>query len=337
MQRETVYRLAERRRTSPNSEAVLYHLARAQLVENREHQSRETAEAGLQRHPGSARLIRIHALSLAALGRHPEALRELTDAHRLGDRHVELFAGIARLEMAQGRLSEALTRLEEGVRQHPRAADLWLLLGQCRGGLGMPEAWREAAGRVTRLKPAREDGWISLASACLFQEDLTGALAAAESAVKLAEGSWEAQLILARARALATRLRGDPWRLTRDTFFRALERAETPLDRADVLRELGAAALELDSAPAAIDWFEQALSLTPGDPALHYQLSQAHRRAGNPDRAAAYLRKFEQQASRERRIRYLRATLAADPGHRGAREELGRLLGPGELGTVTAE
>jgi tetratricopeptide (TPR) repeat protein len=324
--RQPLSRLRELAQEQPGSTRIRYYYAAALLRAGQADQSLEQARAGIVMDPISARLYRVAGMAELARGEVEPAFNSLTRARELGDRSPLLFERLAVLHMDARHFGEAARLLEECLRYHPREAEAWYRLGQCRGALGMPEGWTQAEERATHLAPADGSAWESLAESWLFRDRPDQALRAAERAVSLQPRDPVA--LLTRARCLSALAKTDP-ELARagEAFRQALEiPRRDPAEAAAAWREYGRFLLENGRSQDAVAALERVARWTPEDQKGMYALAQAYRRVGDSRKAEAALAQFERSSAEQRDIRYLQSRVSANPRDARALLALARAL-----------
>ncbi len=110
-------------------------------------------ERAIALHPlfAKSHLLRGHLLVRAR--RLEESTASFREAIRLGERGLELFVKLARIEMDLARFGEAAATLERAVDLHPGAADPLVLLASARAELGDARGAREAWESAAALAP----------------------------------------------------------------------------------------------------------------------------------------------------------------------------------------
>ncbi len=275
---------------------------------------------------GDARLHRAAGLAAVAAGRVEEAASCLGRARELGDADPGLYHGLAQVEMARGHTAEALLILEQCLRRRPDDAEAWDLTGRCRGALGMPKQWIEAAERATRLRPREVRYRMSQAEAHLSLGDAPAAVSAALHATDLAPKNRAAWAMLGRAMGWMARSVSSV--ADADTAFRNAITDELPGSPPPVaLAEYGKHLVQHGSPEFAIPYLTRALKAAPADASVIYTLALAARRTGRVSQARMLIREFEQITAETRRIHTLRARITANPHDAAARRELGTAAG----------
>jgi Flp pilus assembly protein TadD len=282
------------------------------------------------------------ALLLAAAPAAPAAAQSPTAADRG-------LAGARSLQ--EGRIYEAVVLLRQAVAARPDDVDLRLLLGQASLAANLWVPAKQQFEAILDRQPGHGLAAFMLGFA-LHQagrhHEAAEALARAESLApdnphpKTYRGlallrlgrPAEAQRELEAALALAP---GDPVALT---GLAELKLAQGhPQEAESILRKVLAAAPGVDAklllarallasgrSGDAVAQLQQVAQEAPNRSDVLYLLAQALLRDGRQDEGRTTLERFQEQKAREERIRLLEVTVSTDPGDRGARLELARLL-----------
>jgi Flp pilus assembly protein TadD len=271
------------------------------------------------------------------------AVPQAGDAERAG------LAGARALQ--EGRVYEAVVLLQQAVAARPDDLELRLLLGQASLAASL---WVPAKRQFEAILD-RQPGHGLAAFMLGFALHQAGRHHEAAEARARAEGLAPdnphpktyrglALLRLGRPaearRALETALALAPDDPTALTGLAELKLAEGHPEEAEpILRRVLAAAPGVEAqvllarallasgrSGDAVTQLRQVAQEAPNRSDVLYLLAQALLRDGRQDDGRKTLERFQEQKAREERIRLLEVTVSTDPGDRGARLELARLL-----------
>jgi len=207
--------------------------------------------------PGDAKSWFNLALARQKLGEGDAGFEALRHARALDPKDPDVARALAVAEIARRQFAPAAAILGEETRARPDDAGLQLLLGRAERGAGDPARAAAAFRRALELDPQNAAAALELAATLRTQGDLGGWTSAAESAVRLAPTDASGWLLLGLARQQAHDLGG---------AHQALVHANgLAPQRADVLHDLGAVALEQQAYEEAEADFRAALRLDPGN------------------------------------------------------------------------
>jgi len=239
-----------------NNSAVIY-FARGDYLDA------ETALAeAVELDPGDAQSWFNLGLARQKLGKADLGYEALQRAHRIDGDDVEITRALAIVEIDRNDWVQAVAHLTETTRARPDDPDLRLLLGRAQRGLGNLQGAVESFRQALQLDPAGARGVgapaaLQLAESARGLGDLAAWTQAAETSTRLRPGDASGWLLLGLARQKAADLPG-----ARDALEKARQLAP---ERADVLHDLGALAMESGDYDRAETEFRAALQIDPGN------------------------------------------------------------------------
>jgi tetratricopeptide (TPR) repeat protein len=119
------------------------------------------------------------------------ALRQFALAAALDPTELPLLLRVAIGHVVRKDYDAALRVLRTAEREHPRSAQVCLLLGMTYQAQKRPESAARAYRRVIRLEPTEPDGYVRLASLRLGRDDVRGALAVADEGLRAVAEPFE--------------------------------------------------------------------------------------------------------------------------------------------------
>lgn len=312
-------------RQKPGALEVRIALIRQLLSEKRNSDALSHGIDAVRMDPNSPAAHELAGTAAARLGDLDQARHFLERSRNLGSRSAGVTVELARLELESQSMGDAVRLLEPLVQRHPDVAEAWHLLARARASLGIPDGWKEAALRATKLDPRNPDYLAGLAEAHLFSDEPEPAIAASQRAVAAAPQNPLPWSVLGRslARRSDTASLGDAERALRRAIDLA---ARMPDDDGLAQRELGALLLSTNRPAEAVPPLEAAVRLRPPDQQAAYLLSQAYRRSGNVKLADRMTALWEKLTETARAIRYLESRVQADPYNARLRLDLAKLL-----------
>ena len=249
---------------------------RAALVAGDARSARVDLTAALQQQPRNPGLHRDLALAQLALGRGAEAERNLRRSVELGMPGAPLAVHIARARLLQGDAAGALA----SVAAAPPGAAVDLVRGDAFMALGDPASANAAFARAID-SGGGEAAWVALGRLRLAEQDMLGADAAADAALRVRGSGVAARLL--KADVVATRggpVSSLPW------YASALE--DAPED-VPTLIGFAAALGEAGRAQEAVAQLRRAADLDPGNRRIAYLRAVLAIRGGEPALARALL------------------------------------------------
>jgi tetratricopeptide (TPR) repeat protein len=241
---------------------------------------RQAAETALQTQPGSPPILMVLTHSLVAEGKLPQALARIQVEVQKNPASFPLLLLLGDLQGKSRHYDSARVALTEAARLDPQSPDPELLLAQVEVADGHLSTAREVAERLVKRFPRTTAVWTRLG----MIEDLSGNFPAATQA-------YEQALALDPLNAIAAN--NLAWRLATDSsdFTRALplvQRArELEPDNASYADTLGWLFYKMGSWHFALTELEVAVRGDPSSGAYQYHLGLAQARNGRDDDALA--------------------------------------------------
>jgi tetratricopeptide (TPR) repeat protein len=220
------------------------------------------------------------ALQLAGQGRYEEAEKALRALERAHPGEAEIGYRLGLVLLRQGKSGEAAERLEAAAQAMPGSPLVWLSVAQARLKLERREAALEAAGRAAGL--ARGEPPVLRALAMFHAEAADFARAA----------DYEAQWGKATPADTGSPLRLAHFRLRAGDGPGAVEAARQALARqesAEAWRVLGQASRAVKNPAQAVEAFQKAIRLAPGEPEAYFELAALFLDHRTPEPAAVVL------------------------------------------------
>lgn len=214
--------------------------------------------------PAAARADRARAAELPDDPDWPDPYLAETAPFQVGEAaHVRLAGQM----LDRNHAAEAIQVLAEVVRDYPRSANGWMLLGWAQFNLGRVPAAEEALRKSLNIDPAQPRAWMYLAFARLKQNDRADAVASLRKAVEYRPSYLEAHFNL----GVILKEGGDP-----DGAISAFEAALRcqPLS-APAHAQLGEVLLKRGRTTEAVEHLKQAVELNPDDAASRKLLAEA--------------------------------------------------------------
>jgi predicted Zn-dependent protease len=248
----------------------------------------------LSQAPRQAELHYWRSLIQTQSGQHDASLASIRRACALEPGNLSFQEQLGEVYLAQGRSDEAARTFDTTIRQHPDS--FAALLGKGRAMEQMYEAKLpipipEIVGPVekaVRLRPHNARGVTTLARMCfVYLQQFDRAEKLARQAAALDPQAAAPHLILAEVYLNSP----DP-ASGEKAVTAAREAVKRDTRRPEPLYLLGRALLRLNDVPAAIATLERSTEIQLMPQAV-YQLSLAHARAGNREKAAHYSRLYD--------------------------------------------
>jgi tetratricopeptide (TPR) repeat protein len=251
------------------------------------------------------------ARTAAAGGRYAEAIADYREALRIAPRNVDAQIGLAQAFRAVHNFDAATQILEQARREHPRSAAPLVMLGDLDIELQTYDAAIANLTAALAIEPANLDARNRLAVAYKAKGGAADVAAALEQIAKvLARDPRNALALYTRAEIYADQNR-DGLALP-DTEKVVELQPQNPRGRALLGKILvrspeGATAEEIKArcgrAAAVLDPLRSGATSSAGEPAdseTLFLLSRAYRCAGEDEKAAATLEKFEKSSQNDR-------------------------------------
>lgn len=237
-------------------------------------------------------------LSLGALYHQQGKLDEAIEVYAAGVSHAPsdnlLLFNAAAVDLQRGRVQEALSYLDRGIASHPSDPSLHFLRGTALRRLDRLDQAMEAFGTVVRLNPQDARAHLSLGNAYHQLGRKQDALGAYREAIRR-----DRTLIAAYYNLGAVLFELG----NQDEALKAYDVGLAPVEKdlaegrpvesthAQAYLNLGVIHLQKQNWARALDAYQKALRLDPGQPAAHYNIGYVHYRQERFDEAhAAYER-----------------------------------------------
>jgi tetratricopeptide (TPR) repeat protein len=220
------------------------------------------------------------AMQLAGRGNFQEAEQALRNLEKAYPQEFEVRYRLGLILIREGKMAEAAERLEAAVQLAPGSALGWLALAQARLKVGRREPALEAAEKAAGFASSDPRLWRALA---LFYDEAGDFERAAEFEERWARAApQDAESGLRVCRSL---VRAGNSKRALDVCSQALARRETP-----ELYRLIARAHRLARDPAkAVDAYQNAIRLAPGEPEAYFDLAALFLDHRTPKPAVAVL------------------------------------------------
>ena len=220
------------------------------------------------------------AMQLASRGDFQQAELALKNLEKAYPNEFEVRYRLGLILMREGKTAEAAERLEAAVQLAPDSSFGWLALAQARLKAGRREPALEAAGKAAGLASSDPPVWRALA---LFYAEAGNLERAAEFEEQWGRASpQDADSDTRRCRAY---LGAGNSKRALEACMQALLRRETP-----ELYRLTGRAFRLSKEPAkAVDAYQNAIRLAPGEPDAYFELAALFLDHRTPKPAVAVL------------------------------------------------
>ena len=276
--------------------------------------------SALQHCPHDAGLMARLAIVDLVLDRDEEASRLIQQAVHLAPDQWDGHYAFALWAEKHQQTKVAARELQGLVRIHPNASQAWYHLGYCEAALGHFAEGRKALERAVALNPRDAQCQFALARLLLLMEAHEPAEAALRKTIELDPKNADAWFKLG---ALIDKWGGP----TRTSEAVADLRRALALDprMAQAYQQLGLIGERQKSWNQAIDAWERAARIQPGDSRPHLHLATLWGLAGRPDRARAEESVHDRLAKQEDLISARLSRLQYQPGDAASRRELAEL------------
>jgi len=242
-----------------------------------------------------------HAVALADVGRHDEALKELEQALQLAPADVDALLVRGSVLLDHGRYADALAAYEDARRGDPSYPGCWRGIGDALVGLGRVDEALEAYQHAAALDPDDSAAINCVGMALARLGRLSEALATLERVTTTAPDYPEAWLNLGNTYLTAGRLDE-----AAEAYAHALRLRP---DYADALHNLGVVEVRRGRLPRAVELFESALRRVPHRRDFQHSLLHALAAAGQTKRAADLIEELLRADPQRADLQELRAAL----------------------------
>ncbi|MBD3237812.1 MAG: tetratricopeptide repeat protein [Candidatus Eisenbacteria bacterium] len=220
----------------------------------------------------------------ASHGLREEALRSFDHAYLVFPREAQHELYLSELASSAGEENEALAHLQRSVSSDPECTEAQIALGFEYASQGFADQARTAFRRAVELAPNYADVHYNLALLYVSSDEHDAALQEFAQALRLNPSYLPARHSMA---ALLCRL---------GRFADGLREYETILRQgfqsADMLAQMGRAALALDRPDSALHYLERAKFQNPEYHLTYYYLGQTYRRKGLRNKARSAWRRY---------------------------------------------
>ncbi|WP_162787636.1 tetratricopeptide repeat protein [Anaerolinea thermolimosa] len=229
--------------------------------------------------------------------------------------------GLGMTMMAVGNMEAGVALLREASQSQPSNLTLTHDLAEACLEANLKKDAEEAAERALSLAPNDPENLDWFARMMVRLDRASRALDALKQAIMLIPGRVDLRIRYAR---LA--LESGDLESARDALQAIKE--EQSSDDVELLRQAAYLSLRLQDFPAAIEYFEKAISLSsPASPELVYELAQVYEKTGQIDLATQTLEKGNQGISDPRLLVYYADLLARQNRFNGAIEAVEKAIG----------
>ena len=219
-------------------------------------------------------------MQLAGRGDFQQAELALRNLERSYPNEFEVRYRLGLILMREGKTAEAAERLESAVQLAPGSSVGWLALAQARLKVGRREPALQAAGKAASLSPSDPPVWRALALFYAEAGDFTRAAEFEERWGRASPQDAESNVRLCRSYVSARNTKS-----ALEACSQALARRETP----ELYRLIGRAHRLGKDPGRAVDAYQNAIRLAPGEPDGYFDLAALFLDHRTPEPAVAVL------------------------------------------------
>ncbi len=291
------------------SAAARSDLAVVQFLSGNYRATLATLEPAVENRTADPDALDLAAQANAVLGASDRALALLEQAITANPNAVQYYADYAYLCLASGKFQTGLDKVEAGLKRMPEAAPLYVARGILRSELAQYESGEEDFRRAEQLDPQVELGGAGRSLAELQRNDLPQAEATVREGLRKQPKDAFLHYLLAEILVRKGASPGTP------EFAEAVATAQQAVTLNPSLtlarNTLGEIYLQDGKLEPAVEQFQAALRINPGDEKSLYHLILALRRDNQTQEVPALMKKLIAQRAQNRRQADLGSTFGA--------------------------